>query len=133
MDVDILRGSTSIYSHDDMVLNANKINLRSFGSQGQHCTGVLALKLAELEFIKSETGEYPVLLLDDVMSELDATRRDQLLLFIHSGTDSDFYYSNRPGLFSQRKSRSISYSVCWNDSGVIIWDLVKQDRPDLKK
>ena len=46
--------------------------MRTFGSQGQQRTGVLALKLAELEFIKSETGEYPVLLLDDVMSELDA-------------------------------------------------------------
>lgn len=82
-ELDIIRGSTSIGPHrDDIILKVNNINLRSFGSQGQQRTGVLALKLAELEFIKSETGEYPVLLLDDVMSELDANRREQLLLFI---------------------------------------------------
>lgn len=82
-EIDIIRGNTSIGPHrDDIILKVNNINLRSFGSQGQQRTGVLALKLAELEFIKSETGEYPVLLLDDVMSELDANRREQLLLFI---------------------------------------------------
>ena len=80
---DILRGSTGIGPHhDDIVLEVNGINLRSFGSQGQQRTGVLALKLAELEFLRSETGEYPVLLLDDVMSELDGTRRKELMNFI---------------------------------------------------
>lgn len=80
---DIWRGSTSIGPHrDDLILTVNGINLRTFGSQGQQRTGVLSLKLAELEFIKSETGEYPILLLDDVMSELDATRREHLLAFI---------------------------------------------------
>lgn len=82
-DNDILRGSTGFGPHrDDLVLTVNGINLRNFGSQGQQRTGVLALKLAELEFIKSETGDYPVLLLDDVMSELDEQRRTQLLYFI---------------------------------------------------
>lgn len=82
-DNDILRGSTGFGPHrDDLILTVNGINLRNFGSQGQQRTGVLALKLAELEFIKSETGDYPVLLLDDVMSELDEERRTQLLYFI---------------------------------------------------
>ena len=45
-------------------------------------TGVLALKLSELAFFREETGEYPVLLLDDVMSELDRGRREKLLEFI---------------------------------------------------
>lgn len=80
---DIFSGSTSIGPHrDDLIFLVNGKNLRNFGSQGQQRTGVLALKLAELEFIKSETGEYPILLLDDVMSELDAARRSELLLFI---------------------------------------------------
>ncbi len=80
---DIWRGSTSIGPHrDDLILSVNGVNLKTFGSQGQQRTGVLALKLAELEFIKSETGEYPILLLDDVMSELDASRREHLLSFI---------------------------------------------------
>lgn len=82
-DNDIFRGSTSVGPHrDDLILLVNGKDLRSYGSQGQQRTAVLALKLAELEFIKSETGEYPVLLLDDVMSELDKERREQLLLFI---------------------------------------------------
>jgi DNA replication and repair protein RecF len=80
---DIINGSTGIGPHrDDLILLVNGKNLRNFGSQGQQRTGVLALKLAELEFIKSETSEYPILLLDDVMSELDAARRSELLLFI---------------------------------------------------
>ena len=81
--LDIARGSTGTGPHhDDLVLCVNGIDLRSFGSQGQQRTGALSLKLAELEFLHSETGEYPVLLLDDVMSELDRTRRQRLLDFI---------------------------------------------------
>ena len=80
---DVYRGVTGIGPHrDDIIISVNGINLRSFGSQGQQRTGVLAIKLSELEFIRSETGEYPILLLDDVMSELDAGRRQQLLSFI---------------------------------------------------
>lgn len=102
---DIARGSTGVGPHrDDLILKVNKINLRSFGSQGQQRTGVLALKLAELEFIKSETGEYPVLLLDDVMSELDVNRREQLLLFIKeriqtfiTATDRGYFPKEIPG------------------------------------
>ena len=62
--LDILRGNTSI------------------GSQGQQRSAALALKLAQLEYVKNNTGEYPVLLLDDVMSELDSERRTHLLKFI---------------------------------------------------
>lgn len=81
--IDIARGSTSIGPHrDDITIQVNGKDLKSFGSQGQQRTGILALKLAELEFLKSETGEYPILLLDDVMSELDNQRREQLLAFI---------------------------------------------------
>lgn len=81
--LDMLRGSTSIGPHrDDLLIKVNGNNLRSFGSQGQQRSAALALKLAELEFIKTHKEEYPVLLLDDVMSELDSTRRQQLLTFI---------------------------------------------------
>ena len=60
----------------------NGRELKIFGSQGQLRTVALALKLSELQFLKSETGEYPLLLLDDVMSELDADRREMLLDFL---------------------------------------------------
>ena len=82
-DEDIYRGATGIGPHrDDINIFVNGIDLKSFGSQGQQRTGVLSMKLSELEFIRSEQGEYPVLLLDDVMSELDMNRRNQLLDFI---------------------------------------------------
>lgn len=106
---DIWRGSTSIGPHrDDLILSVNGVNLRTFGSQGQQRTGVLALKLAELEFIKSEIGEYPVLLLDDVMSELDASRREHLIAFIKnriqtfiSATEKKYFPDKSFGKFHQ--------------------------------
>lgn len=81
--IDILRGNTGIGPHrDDIVLLLNDMSLKAFGSQGQHRSGALALKLSQLEYVRREIGEFPILLLDDVMSELDNSRRAQLLLFI---------------------------------------------------
>ncbi len=81
--IDILRGNTGIGPHrDDIILLLNDMSLKSFGSQGQQRSGALALKLSQLEYVRREIGEFPVLLLDDVMSELDNNRRAQLLLFI---------------------------------------------------
>ncbi len=74
--LEILRGTTLLGPHrDELSILINDVDARAFGSQGQQRTGVLALKLAELEFMREETGEYPILLLDDVMSELDYSRR----------------------------------------------------------
>ncbi|BEU86540.1 DNA replication/repair protein RecF [Selenomonas sp. TAMA-11512] len=81
--LDILRGFTSVGpQRDDIDMRINGVSMKSFGSQGQQRTGALSLKLSELVFLKEETGEYPVLLLDDVMSELDAGRRTALLDYI---------------------------------------------------
>lgn len=80
---DVYRGSTSIGAHlDDLRISINDVPAKSFSSQGQQRTAALALKLAELEFLNEESGEYPILLLDDVMSELDSSRRKQLLDFL---------------------------------------------------
>ncbi len=80
---DIQHGATSFGAHlDDLKFFINGRELKLFGSQGQLRTAVLSLKLSELQFLKSETGEYPLLLLDDVMSELDAERRELLLEFL---------------------------------------------------
>ncbi|MGI6588007.1 MAG: DNA replication/repair protein RecF [Peptococcia bacterium] len=79
------RGITLWGPHrDDFLLTLNGINLKLYGSQGQQRTAVLAIKLAELEFFKSESGEYPLLLLDDVLSELDQERREYLFDIIQS-------------------------------------------------
>lgn len=73
---DIEIGSTSIGPHrDDFTPSINGKDLRTFGSQGQQRTLVLTLKLSEVKILKKETGYYPVLLLDDVYSELDEDRR----------------------------------------------------------
>jgi len=69
------------------------VDIRKFGSQGQQRTAALALKLSELEFIRSVREEYPVLLLDDVLSELDQHRREKLLGFIN-GTVQTFLTVN---------------------------------------
>ena len=74
------RGLTLIGPHrDDLEFYVNDKNVQTFGSQGQQRTCALSLKLAEIELIASEVGEYPLLLLDDVLSELDDLRQTQLL------------------------------------------------------
>ncbi len=81
---DIERGSTGVGPHrDDILFTIEERPLKVFGSQGQQRSFVLALKLAELQFIKDETDEFPILLLDDVMSELDPARRNNLLDFLN--------------------------------------------------
>jgi len=77
---DLKNGFTSVGPHkDDFSLKSGGVDLRVFGSQGQQRTAALALKLAELEIFAGEIGEYPVLLLDDVLSELDLSRQSQLI------------------------------------------------------
>jgi len=74
---------TTVGPHrDDIKLAANGVDIRNFGSQGQQRSAVLSLKLAEIELFKEKTGESPVLLLDDVLSELDDSRRDALFAAI---------------------------------------------------
>ena len=77
---DIQRGNTTIGAHrDDLDLRLNEQPLKVYGSQGQQRTAVLAMKLAELTVLRELTGQTPVLLLDDVMSELDRRRRQALV------------------------------------------------------
>lgn len=83
---DLRRGSTSIGPHrDDLLVRLAGKEARSFASQGQQRTAVVSLKLAEARLIESRTGERPVLLLDDVLSELDSERRAALLGEVAAG------------------------------------------------
>lgn len=80
---DIKRGVTSVGPHrDDIGMEVNGIDVRAFGSQGQQRTCALSMKLAEVDIMRRLTGEYPLLLLDDVFSELDNSRRTWLLNYI---------------------------------------------------
>ena len=80
LDYDIKLCSTSIGPHkDDIEFYLGDKNLKFYGSQGQQRTAVLSLKLCELDIVKEETEDTPVLLLDDFMSELDEIRRKSFL------------------------------------------------------
>jgi DNA replication and repair protein RecF len=77
---EIRRGSAQVGPHrDDLHFFINQKEVQTYGSQGQQRTTALSLKLAEIELIHSVTGEYPLLLLDDVLSELDEIRQTQLI------------------------------------------------------
>ena len=77
---DVKLGFTTVGPHrDDLLITSNGIDIRSFGSQGQQRTASLAIKLAETVCIEEQTGEKPILILDDVLSELDPVRRRSLL------------------------------------------------------
>ena len=77
---DVFRGATHFGIHrEDMALTLSGREMKLFASQGQIRTAALSMKLAQLEVFRQQTGESPVLLLDDVMSELDMTRRTRLL------------------------------------------------------
>lgn len=95
------RQSSAGPHRDDFCVQVNDIDIRKFGSQGQQRTAALSLKLSELSLVKQRIGENPVLLLDDVLSELDGSRQNYLLQSIHqiqtliTCTGLDEFVSNR--------------------------------------
>lgn len=85
LNKDLKFGSTSIGIHrDDFSVYINQQDIGEFGSQGENRTFVLALKLAIVEYIYLKTNEYPILLLDDVSSELDNQREGNLLKYLNT-------------------------------------------------
>ena len=81
---DLKQCMTSVGPHrDDLLFSIQDIDIRKFGSQGQQRTSALSLKLSEIELVKRAIHETPVLLLDDVLSELDSNRQNYLLNSIH--------------------------------------------------
>lgn len=95
------RQSSAGPHRDDFCIKVNDIDIRKFGSQGQQRTAALSLKLSELALVRRRIGENPVLLLDDVLSELDSSRQNYLLQSIHqiqtliTCTGLDEFVSNR--------------------------------------
>lgn len=86
---EVRTGTTLVGPHrDDIQFTINGQDAHLFGSQGQQRTVVLSIKLAEVQLIHEITGEYPILLLDDVMSELDVTRQTALLNYIYGKTQT---------------------------------------------
>ena len=106
LEKDIEKGITLIGPHrDDFDVLQDKKSLRKYGSQGQTRSAVLKIKLAECEIIKNITGEEPVLLLDDVLSELDKSRREYFTHNIHGRqviitcTDKNLTYDGKGNYF----------------------------------
>ncbi|MGB2894863.1 MAG: DNA replication/repair protein RecF [Anaerolineales bacterium] len=86
---ELARGLTIQGPHrDDFRPRSNGIDLRLYGSRGQNRTAMLAMKLAEIEWLKQRTGEWPILLLDEVLAELDIDHREDILSHISSATQS---------------------------------------------
>lgn len=111
---DIQRCSTNYGIHrDDFSIKINDNMISSFGSQGQHRTAILSLKIAELKIIYDEMGEKPILLLDDFMSELDKERRKNLLENIDNNqiiitcTDNSFFSEIDSKLYNVSKGKII--------------------------
>lgn len=95
------RGLTLVGPHrDEVVFLIDGREARSFASQGQQRSLVLAWKIAEVEVTRDILGRYPILLLDDVMSELDAARRDAIVRFVEDGIQTVITTTNL-GYFSQ--------------------------------
>ncbi|MCL2322357.1 MAG: DNA replication/repair protein RecF [Oscillospiraceae bacterium] len=79
-NIDFIKGYTTFGPHrDDFQIDINNFDARSFASQGQQRTAVLTIKFAAIEIIKKEAEEYPILLLDDVLSELDSNRQNFII------------------------------------------------------
>ncbi|MFD1362636.1 DNA replication/repair protein RecF [Lentibacillus salinarum] len=99
---EIDRGTTLIGPHrDDIHFHVNAKNVQTYGSQGQQRTTALSVKLAEIELICNEVGEYPVLLLDDVLSELDDHRQSHLLNTIRGKVQTFVSTTNIDGIDQQ--------------------------------
>lgn len=98
---EIARGVTTLGPHrDELRFLSNQVDLGDYGSRGQGRTALLALKLAEVNWLKQRTGEWPVLLLDEIMSELDVRRRSDLLASL-SECDQAILTSTDISMFDQ--------------------------------
>lgn len=107
---EIMRGVTTIGPHrDEMRFLANGVDLGRYGSRGQVRTAMLSMKLAEVAWMKARTGEWPVLLLDEVLAELDTERRADLLARL-SGSEQVWLTTTDMHLFLPEFTAA---ATCW--------------------
>jgi len=109
---EIERGTTLFGPHrDDIIFFVNNRDVQTFGSQGQQRTTALSVKLAEIELIYSEIGEYPILLLDDVLSELDDHRQSHLLNTIQGKVQTFVTTTSIDGIAHETLNEASMYQV----------------------
>ncbi|MCM3762783.1 DNA replication/repair protein RecF [Alkalihalobacillus oceani] len=111
-DKEIQRGVTLFGpQRDDLSFQVNGHDIQTYGSQGQQRTTALALKLAEIELIYAEVGEYPLLLLDDVLSELDDYRQSHLLRSIQNKVQTFVTTTSVEGIDEQTLRQAAVFEV----------------------
>jgi DNA replication and repair protein RecF len=109
---EIAQGANVLGPHrDDLAFFAGGMDISTYGSRGQQRSVALALKLAELDYIEQETGDQPILLLDDVLSELDEERRRDLLRAVHSLDQVLLTTTDIAGLPAEARSLAHVYQV----------------------
>lgn len=109
---EIERGTTLFGPHrDDLLFLVNGRDVQTFGSQGQQRTTALSVKLAEIELINKEVGEYPILLLDDVLSELDDYRQSHLLNTIQGKVQTFVTTTSVDGIDHQTLKEASTFEV----------------------
>jgi DNA replication and repair protein RecF len=114
---EIARGVTTIGPHrDDLRFIINKADVSDYGSRGQLRTTLLALKLAEVDWMKERTGEWPVILLDEVMAELDINRRADLLKYV-GNSEQVLFTTTDTKLFT---SEFVERSEVWDVQGGVV-------------
>ena len=110
---ELARGITVTGPHrDDLTLTLDGMEAAAFASRGQTRTAVLALKLAEAEYMKRRRGQEPVILLDDVLSELDAARREQVLGHAAQYHQALITTADRGAIAPQLRSGTARFGVC---------------------
>ncbi|WP_058309201.1 DNA replication/repair protein RecF [Gracilibacillus massiliensis] len=115
---EVERGTTLIGPHrDDLLFYVNDKNVQTYGSQGQQRTTALSLKLAEIELIYQEINDYPILLLDDVLSELDDFRQSHLLDTIEGKVQTFVSTTSVDGIDHQTLEKAEIFKI---DKGKII-------------
>ena len=115
---EIDQGTTTLGPHrDDLIFYVNDKNVQTYGSQGQQRTTALSLKLAEIELMNEITGEYPILLLDDVLSELDDNRQTHLLNSIQNKVQTFITTTSLDGVQMELLNHPLIFYV---DEGTII-------------
>lgn len=103
---EIARGVTTIGPHrDEFRITCNGIDLSDYGSRGQVRTAILSLKMAEVDWIKSKTKQWPVLLLDETLAELDNDRQKSLMSYLENA-DQVLLTTTDLGLFSREFAAS---------------------------
>jgi DNA replication and repair protein RecF len=114
---EMARGVTTIGPHrDDLRFIINKADVSDYGSRGQMRTTLLALKLAEVEWMQERTGEWPVILLDEVMAELDGNRRADLLKYVGK-SEQVLFTTTDVNLFTPE---FVEQAEIWDVSGGVV-------------